>query len=708
MPYLVQPPAQSIDAYNPLLTYTLADPLPAEISILQDLQKWGWQISVHFEDEEIYIDAARETEKAIKKMGRRTQMIYGDVVGDSPRLTLEEMWQREATKKEEERQYDTKEKEEVNDAASMMSRMTEQRAWVRWANEEAGLEPESPNVDKTTDEQSYLSHALSLEDYEDSVIDVYEGPAGSPKAPVGLMGMSGYWCPPIFQARPQKNPQSQSVAPSAVFPSRDWKEARKLKKKVTRRDSEPSVGKYLPLGFVRPPSWVKGKRSANEGASADATAPDEQQTTVRSESSFSPYQRTTPTQSVSNIHLQEYSSTFLQPVLRNISPAFSSTSSLIFPGREITPEAYFQRTNRPRKNLQPRQLTPPPGLESDPYMWQVWDRGRKRQQDKTDRVLGKDSIHRSDSGNASWYDGFQTMMKEEEAKVTKEEKKAEKKARKVKKKDEKEERIRKENREKEERIRKENEVREALRKKGDFADILRDLIITTEGQAEEPYSYHEWGYTIYRTCYTPESESQWESLTKAIQQGVEKSLSESQNDEPPTTFQLLRSLLRLDFRSDASLYDSLTIDQLRQTYVNPPEDSVPSPNFYKSERLFLVADAEVLLDPYFLPKENETTNVPVDNNTSDVATTQSVQKWQYQYHGYSKSSGTKRRWLKCVEVDYVAADHHPRRRGQGPRPYFGWFMVTAESVMELWEVLLDQDVEEIKPRLVDVMIWGGY
>ena len=73
-------------------------------------------------------------------------MIYGDVVGDSPRLTLEEMWQREATKKEEERQYDIKEKEEVNDAASIMSRMTEQRAWVRWADEEAGLEPESPNV----------------------------------------------------------------------------------------------------------------------------------------------------------------------------------------------------------------------------------------------------------------------------------------------------------------------------------------------------------------------------------------------------------------------------------------------------------------------------------------------------------------------------------------------------------------------------------
>jgi len=125
MPYLVQPPAQSIETCNPLLTYTLADPLPAEMSILEDLQKWGWQISVHFEDEEPYIYAGRKIEKAIKKMRRRTQMIYGDVVGDSPRLTLEEMWQREATKKEEERRYDINEKEEVHDAASIMSRMTE-------------------------------------------------------------------------------------------------------------------------------------------------------------------------------------------------------------------------------------------------------------------------------------------------------------------------------------------------------------------------------------------------------------------------------------------------------------------------------------------------------------------------------------------------------------------------------------------------------
>ncbi|KAI4942082.1 hypothetical protein J4E91_010281 [Alternaria rosae] len=233
-------------------------------------------------------------------------------------------------------------------------------------------------------------------------------------------------------------------------------------------------------------------------------------------------------------------------------------------------------------------------------------------------------------------------------------------------------------------------------------DIISDLIITTDGQAEEPFSYRSWGYTIYRTCYTPESQSQWEYLIEAIETGVVESIPGLQDDEPPPTSQFLRSRLRLDFRSDASLYDGLNVEQLRQVYLNPPANCESSPNFDRSDRLFLVADADVLMDPYFLPKENATQKEPVGDATSNAAATKSVQKWQYQYHGHRSSSSIKRQWLKCVEADYVAEHHHPRRRGQGPRPYFGWFMITADSVIELWELLLDMNIEEIKPSLPDV------
>ena len=146
MPYLVQPPAQSIEACDPLFTYVLDDPIPSEIRILKDLKERGWEVSVHFHDDAVYLNATKEIGKAIKAIRRRTQMIHRDMVGDSPRLTLEEMWQREMTSRSEQELCDIKEKEKVNDAASIMSRMTEQRAWVRWADEEAGLEAESPNV----------------------------------------------------------------------------------------------------------------------------------------------------------------------------------------------------------------------------------------------------------------------------------------------------------------------------------------------------------------------------------------------------------------------------------------------------------------------------------------------------------------------------------------------------------------------------------
>jgi len=146
MPYLVQPPAQSSEACDPLFTYVLDDPIPSEIRILKDLKERGWEVSVHFHDDVVYLNATKEIGKAIKTIRRRTQIIHGDMVGDSPRLTLEEMWQREMTSKSEQELFTNKEKEEVNDAASMLSRMTEQRAWVRWADEEGGLEPETPNV----------------------------------------------------------------------------------------------------------------------------------------------------------------------------------------------------------------------------------------------------------------------------------------------------------------------------------------------------------------------------------------------------------------------------------------------------------------------------------------------------------------------------------------------------------------------------------
>ncbi|CAN9115228.1 unnamed protein product [Alternaria alternata] len=90
--------------------------------------------------------------------------------------------------------------------------------------------------------------------------------------------------------------------------------------------------------------------------------------------------------------------------------------------------------------------------------------------------------------------------------------------------------------------------------------MLRDLIKTKDWSAEEEEeeeeeeedsekeedqprdSYHPWGYTIYRTCYTPESQSRWESLIEAILLGVEGTIPGLRKDETPPRSQLLLSL----------------------------------------------------------------------------------------------------------------------------------------------------------------------
>ncbi|KAF1831014.1 hypothetical protein BDW02DRAFT_607611 [Decorospora gaudefroyi] len=97
MPYLLRPPPHSTDAHNPLFTYTLNDNDYATTLIhqVQDLQAWGWQISHHDENDPVYIDAVLATERCVKQRRRRTQMVFGEVVGVGERVGVWGVWERE-------------------------------------------------------------------------------------------------------------------------------------------------------------------------------------------------------------------------------------------------------------------------------------------------------------------------------------------------------------------------------------------------------------------------------------------------------------------------------------------------------------------------------------------------------------------------------------------------------------------------------------
>ena len=309
------------------------------------------------------------------------------------------------------------------------------------------------------------------------------------------MATCGHWCPPAFlQTWSRQNPQTKSAVPHAELSSRYPKKPQKLMKKIARRYSEPSLNYWISFRFARPFSWVKRERNEKAGGNANLITPQQQQTegsgdakkpsgtislhstlqsfrlsrsTASSDSSPSTLQPTTSTGSSPSPDSQPNAVTLYQPEPRSASPVPSTASSLIFPGREITQEEYFRRTNRPQDNLQPRQLTPPPGLEeeNDPYEWQAWNLGRVCQESKTDRMLGRRNLRRSSAGDASkgrtknnWYDEFWKKMKEEQVQTQKERKEANKKKKKE-----------LEKLEKQERINREAEAREMLKKQGMFS-----------------------------------------------------------------------------------------------------------------------------------------------------------------------------------------------------------------------------------------------
>lgn len=85
MPYLIQPPATSTKANNPLYTYTIATPDATTPSIIHTLHTCGWIISHHTPSDPTYLHALHATEKATKQRRRRTQIVHGNLIG--PPLT---------------------------------------------------------------------------------------------------------------------------------------------------------------------------------------------------------------------------------------------------------------------------------------------------------------------------------------------------------------------------------------------------------------------------------------------------------------------------------------------------------------------------------------------------------------------------------------------------------------------------------------------
>ncbi|KAF4899849.1 hypothetical protein CGCVW01_v013488 [Colletotrichum viniferum] len=132
--------------------------------------------------------------------------------------------------------------------------------------------------------------------------------------------------------------------------------------------------------------------------------------------------------------------------------------------------------------------------------------------------------------------------------------------------------------------------------------------------------YRSWGFTIYRIAYGPATDAQWRTLLDKIRaQAVSEIDGYVEAGEEDVAAQL-KSLFVLDARSDAALLADKTMDEVREIYKQAAVASRSSGNDYDNDnsqslplmhdgpnqRVFLLADAEVLeavdQDPYFWVK----------------------------------------------------------------------------------------------------------
>jgi hypothetical protein len=115
--------------------------------------------------------------------------------------------------------------------------------------------------------------------------------------------------------------------------------------------------------------------------------------------------------------------------------------------------------------------------------------------------------------------------------------------------------------------------------------------------ADHDKHYKPWGFTLYRTCYTPGFDEQWKLLIERISTTVLATLSQCKDEgEDPHDTAIITENFKLDARSDSATLDSLTTDEVSYIYCNEVGDSPMEMrnSLTPDHQIFLLADEEVL------------------------------------------------------------------------------------------------------------------
>ncbi|KAL6915552.1 hypothetical protein FSHL1_007001 [Fusarium sambucinum] len=168
--------------------------------------------------------------------------------------------------------------------------------------------------------------------------------------------------------------------------------------------------------------------------------------------------------------------------------------------------------------------------------------------------------------------------------------------------------------------------------------------------------FRNWGFTIYRTYYGPESDEPWNTLLRVLTQQTRLALGYHGNRQDETLYssqiEIMKRLFRLFPREDPDLLTGLDIAGIRKLCLEEGEQAESEKNMAGTRLNFvLVADKGIL-----------------KNIANDIFVVKTV--------GYD--------WDPIQHRGVVGCDWD--HRGS-----WGWMRLATGDLLELWEMILEAD-----------------
>ncbi|CEJ94328.1 hypothetical protein VHEMI09867 [[Torrubiella] hemipterigena] len=179
--------------------------------------------------------------------------------------------------------------------------------------------------------------------------------------------------------------------------------------------------------------------------------------------------------------------------------------------------------------------------------------------------------------------------------------------------------------------------------------------------------YMNLGFTVYRTDYSPSTDSLWDQLLFDLKLKLKESIEDcfEENREIETELEAVEKMLQLvhlDTRSDKELLDGLNDTELRKVFIGGI-GGIPLNTNKSSHRVSLFADATV----------------------------------------FAKLHNNKTPWIRAVQLDYEPARHEIWRdpRFINERQYFwGWLKLSLMGLFDFWSMLQVRDLSQLAPAMV--------